>query len=60
MEINFNCYWGNQLLAQVDYNEGLKCDKVEIDFRQYPGHQAPATYIESLYIGEPLYYSTML
>jgi len=44
----------------MNYNEGLNCDKVEIMFRQYTRHQTPNVYIESLYIGEPLYYFSMI
>ena len=49
-------YWGTKLMNSIEYNNEISYDKIEIWFSKYSSYSVPNWYIESLYIGEPLYY----
>ncbi len=53
-------YWGNVLKGSVDYTQGLKVDKIEIQFIKYQSNNFCPTIVESLYIGEPKYYRSYI
>ena len=53
-------YWGNVLLKSIDYSGGLSIDKIEIEFGKYPDQNFFPTIVESLYVGEPKYYRTII
>lgn len=53
-------YFGKQLINSIDYTENISYDKIVISFGQYIGYSVNPIYVESLYIGEPLYYKSLI
>ena len=54
-------YWGTKLLNSIDYTENVSYDKITIQFFKHDNnHEISPLYIESLYIGEPLYYKSII
>lgn len=49
-------YYGNQMINSMTLPTDLSCDRVEITFQKFYNHNTPNTYIESLYVGKPLFY----
>lgn len=50
-------YYGNQMINSINSSTDLSFDKIEITFQKFYNHNAPNTYIESLYVGKPLFYN---
>ena len=54
-------YWGSTLLATLsNFDEVLSCNRIEIQFKKYKTYNTSPMYVESVYAGEPLYYSSVL
>lgn len=58
---SLSCYRGEKLISQIANTANINIDKIEIAFFKYDNsHNTPGMYVESLYIGEPFYYKSII